>query len=87
MSFEDAKAKYPLGIMAGGPEIPVEDMSTSIEGRSYYRSEYAAGRKRHSKILYHFNGNHAITFLTSYALNTISTPTNIRHFERVGLDS
>lgn len=85
LSFEAALEKYPLGIIAS-EEIKLEDMATTPEGKAYYAAEYAAGRKRHKKLIFLFDGNLTLTFLTTYALNTLSTPTNIRHFDKVGLD-
>lgn len=86
LSFEQAWAKYPIGIIPQ-KEIPLEEMATTPEGKAYYAAEYAAGRKRHKQLLYLFDGNIAITFMTSYAINTVSSPTSVRHFAKVGIDN
>lgn len=86
MTLEDALKIYPLGVIPAGDVIPEDKLATSIEGKAFFRNEYANNRKRHSKLVYLFEGDLGMTFLSTYALNTISSPTNIRHFNKVGID-
>lgn len=86
LSFEEALKKYPLGIYAS-EEIPLDDLATSDEGKEYFRKEYDEGRRRHSKIVYAFEGSKAFNFLRFQSLGTLCTPTSVRHFKKVGVDN
>lgn len=85
LSFEQALEKYPLGIVKSD-EIPLAELSVTPEGAKFFADEYAAGRKRHRKLMYLFGGNNGQRFMSAYAASSLSTPTSTRHFAKVGLD-